>query len=211
MFTGIIEEIGVLKRKQPSGSVIDLEIDAEIVLPGMKIGDSIAVDGVCLTVTYLDSHGFIIQAMQETVSHTTIPQWKIGERLNLERALSAGSRLGGHLVQGHIDGLGTIQSIIAETSEKRLTISAAPEIMKYIVRKGSITIDGISLTVAEVFSSAFAVAVIPHTWQNTIISCKAAGASVNLETDIIARYIEKFLQDRSTPGLTEDFLRQSGF
>ncbi len=211
MFTGIIEEIGVLKRKLPSGSALELEITAEIVLPGTKIGDSLAVDGVCLTVKCLDSRSFTVQAVRETVSHTTIPSWKISDKLNLERAISASSRLGGHIVQGHIDGLGKIQSIIAEDNEKRITIAASPEIMKYIVRKGSVTIDGISLTVADVLSDAFTVAVIPHTWQNTGIGNKTAGASVNLETDIIARYIEKFLIDRSTPGLTEDLLRQSGF
>jgi len=211
MFTGLIEEIGVLKRKLPSGGIIALEITAQTVLPGSKIGDSIAIDGVCLTVVRLNSDSFTVQAVQETVSGTTISGWKIGQRLNLERALAAGSRFGGHIVQGHIDGLGKIKSIVTASNEIRITVEAPPEIMKYIVRKGSIALDGISFTVADAFTNAFAIAIIPHTWEKTSIKYKSEGSPVNLETDILARYIEKFLFDRASPGLSEDFLRQAGF
>jgi len=211
MFTGLIEEIGVLKRKLPSGGIIALEITAQTVLPGSKIGDSIAIDGVCLTVVRLNSDSFTVQAVQETVSGTTISGWKIGQRLNLERALAVGSRFGGHIVQGHIDGLGKIKSIVTASNEIRITVEAPPEIMKYIVRKGSIALDGISFTVADAFTNAFAIAIIPHTWEKTSIKYKSEGSPVNLETDILARYIEKFLFDRASPGLSEDFLRQAGF
>jgi len=211
MFTGLIEEIGVLKRKLPSGGIIALEITAQTVLPGSKIGDSIAIDGVCLTVVRLNSDSFTVQAVQETVSGTTISGWKIGQRLNLERALAVGSRFGGHIVQGHIDGLGKIKSIVTASNEIRITVEAPPEIMKYIVRKGSIALDGISFTVADAFTNAFAIAIIPYTWEKTSIKYKSEGSPVNLETDILARYIEKFLFDRASPGLSEDFLRQAGF
>ena len=149
MFTGLIEETGILERAVPSASEIVLQVRAKLVLEGIRIGDSVAVNGVCLTVVDSDTSGFAAQAVQETVENSTIPDWRVGDVLNLERALAVGDRLGGHIVQGHVDGIGTVKSIRAGELETVISVSAPSEIMKYIVRKGSIAIDGISLTVAQ--------------------------------------------------------------
>ena len=212
MFTGIIEETGILKRKSPSSQALTLTIEASVTAEDTKIGDSLAVDGVCLTVVELGPGFLTMQAVTETVEHSTIPGWNPGRTLNLERAMSAGGRFGGHIVQGHVDGIGVIKAIEHRQSEIRLTVSAGRDIMSYVVHKGSVTIDGISLTVASTENDSFSVAIIPHTWKNTNLCGKNIGSRVNLETDILARYVEKFLAHReSGPELNEDFLRKAGF
>ena len=212
MFTGIIEETGRLKRKTVSSQAMTLEIGADITTAGTKIGDSVAVNGVCLTVVEVTADSLTMQAIKETVEHSTIPDWNAGDKLNLERALAAGDRLGGHIVQGHADGIGIISSIERREGEIRVTVSAEREVMRYVVHKGSITIDGISLTVAEAESDGFTVAIIPHTWQNTALRARNTGGRVNLETDIIARYVEKFVREKdASPAISEDFLRKAGF
>jgi len=212
MFTGLIEETGILERAVPSASEIVLQVRAKLVLEGIRIGDSVAVNGVCLTVVDSDTSGFAAQAVQETVENSTIPDWRVGEVLNLERALAVGDRLGGHIVQGHVDGIGTVKSIRAGELETVISVSAPSEIMKYIVRKGSIAIDGISLTVAQANGDVFTVAIIPHTWGNTNLTRLSSGSQVNLETDVLARYVEKFFTDRELQSsITEKKLREAGF
>lgn len=213
MFTGIIEETGKLEGITPERDGLRLKISAGKVLEGTDIGDSIAVNGVCLTVVEMGTGSFRVQAVRETVSKTTIAGWRTGMDLNLERAVTANTRLGGHLVQGHIDGLGTIDSISDRSGEVQVKISAGREIMRYVVKKGSICVDGISLTVADAGDDNFELAIIPHTWKNTNLHNRRSGDKVNLETDIIARYIEKLMNfDRKQGGgLTEEFLRSAGF
>ena len=212
MFTGLIEETGSLRRRIPSPAGFKLEIEADKVLEGTRIGDSIAVNGVCLTVVEIGAARFTVEAVRETVEHSTVPDWKIREPLNLERALAAGDRFGGHFVQGHIDGTGTIKNSVKAGEENRLIINCSSEILRYIIYKGSIAIDGISLTVAEAGKDSFTAAIIPHTWSNTNLNRRKIGDRVNLETDLIAKYVENFLRRGNSPsGLTEDALRRAGF
>lgn len=211
MFTGLIEELGTLEGKIPGTEKTKLLIKADRVLESTKIGDSIAVNGVCLTVVEMDDRGFSVEAVEETVRHSTISLWKVGTKLNLERAMAVGDRLGGHIVQGHVDGMGRIISIASGSDGHRLKLEAEKEVMLYVVHKGSITIDGISLTVARAEENWFETAIIPHTWQNTNLYILRTGDKVNLETDIIARYVEKFFQANPSRGLSEEFLRNAGF
>ena len=211
MFTGLIEEIGTLAGKIPSAGKTKMQISARQVLEGTKIGDSIAVNGVCLTVVEIDDRGFAVEAVEETVRHSTISIWTAGRKLNLERAMAVGDRLGGHMVQGHVDGMGRIISIASGSDGYRLRIEADKEVMRYVVHKGSITVDGISLTVARTEEIWFEAAIIPHTWQNTNLHTLKTGDRVNLETDVIAKYVEKFFRAKSAGGLSEDFLRTAGF
>lgn len=208
----MIEETGVLERKVPSGSGIRLQIRARSVLDGLRIGDSVSANGICLTVVEIGSGGFSVQAVKETVENSTIPDWGIGKTLNLERSLALGDRMGGHIVQGHVDGVGTVKSIVRRELETSVKISTDSEIMRYVVHKGSIAVDGISLTVAGVEGDEFSVAIIPHTWENTNMRELRIGDRVNLETDILARYVEKFLEGGGKKsGLTEEALRRAGF
>ena len=212
MFTGLIEEIGFLKTVRPTGAGLSLEVEASTVLQDLKTGDSIALNGICLTVTRLLEKGFAVQAVTETVENSTIRFWKSGQPLNLERAAALGDRLGGHLVQGHIDGMGIVKSIQTGELQNRIIIKAEPDVMRYIVRKGSIAVDGVSLTVASTEDDSFSVALIPFTWDNTIFKYIKSGDRVNLETDIIARYVEKFIiLKTNSQSLNENFLRQAGF
>lgn len=212
MFTGLIEEIGILRKKEATAKGTRLEVEASKVLQGSQMGDSIAVNGVCLTVVKLSGNSFTAEAVAETVSHTTVPQWRVGDRLNLERALALGSRMGGHWVQGHVDGTGVITKLLKHEDEIRITVNCGKEIMRYIIYKGSIAVDGISLTVAERLEDAFAVALIPHTWENTNLKGKKVGDKVNLETDLIAKYVEQFLsKNQPESGLSEETLRRAGF
>ncbi len=212
MFTGLIEEIGAVQRIAPQSAGLELEIAAESVLEGLRIGDSIAVSGPCLTVVDTARDTFNVQAARETVERTTIASWRLGTPVNLERALAAGSRLGGHIVQGHIDGVGTVKSLARAELDTVITVQAPPEITRYIVIKGSVAVDGVSLTVAKVEGDSFTIAVIPHTLKATTLSRLRAGDKVNLETDILAKYVEKFIQSyRNTTGITENTLRNAGF
>lgn len=218
MFTGIIEEKGKIRKVlsgKESGSV---EIKASVVLDGTKIGDSIAVNGVCLTVTSLKADGFTADVMPETLRRTNLGKLSIGAEVNLERAMAAGGRFGGHIVSGHIDGTGVIKSLKPEGNAVWVSINAASDILHLIVEKGSICIDGISLTVAYVDDKEFRVSIIPHTGSETTLLAKKAGDIVNLENDIVGKYIEKLIKPYSPTqetekksGLTMEMLSEYGF
>lgn len=193
MFTGIIEELGTIRDIAISGNSGSLGILADRVLEGTKIGDSIAVNGICLTVTRLDPDGFTADVMPETIKRTSLSAAGRGDKVNLERAMAANGRFGGHIVSGHIDGTGTIREYKKDGNAVWVTISADDDILKHVVEKGSIAIDGISLTVASVTHTCFKVSVIPHTAAETTLLLKHAGDPVNLETDIVGKYVEKLL------------------
>lgn len=193
MFTGIIEETGVIRAMTMSGHSGEISIRAKKVLEGTRIGDSIAVNGICLTVTSLRPDGFTADVMPETVSRSSLGQASAGDRVNLERAMAADGRFGGHIVSGHIDGTGTIREMTKDENAVWVRIEAGADILRYIVGKGSITIDGISLTVAKVTDRDFSVSIIPHTGSETTLLGRQPGQKVNLETDIIAKYTEKLL------------------
>lgn len=211
MFTGLVEEVGKVKdviKREKSASLI---IEAKSVLEGTKIGDSIAVNGVCLTVTELDLNFFAADVMTETFVRTNLKNLRPNDYVNLERALRLCDRLGGHIVSGHVDGTGIIKGFEREDIAVWTTIKASADILKYIVYKGSVTIDGISLTVAYVDDDVFKVSVIPHTMAKTSLIHKKAGDNVNIECDIIGKYVEKFLNNKSKKGIDMDFLRENGF
>ena len=214
MFTGIIEEVGTVSRVQHSGNASFIEIQAKKVLEDVHLGDSIAVNGVCLTVTHFGGGVFCADVMNETLSRSSLGSLTNGSPVNLERAMAANGRFGGHIVSGHIDGTGIITDIKNDGIAVWYTVSAAPELLRYIVEKGSIAIDGISLTVAKVTDTSFSVSIIPHTAAQTILSTKKTGDTVNLENDIIAKYAEKLMKPAETPktgGITMDFLAKNGF
>lgn len=212
MFTGIIEEIGRIKAIRRGSKSVELEIEAAKVLEDTRVGDSIATNGVCLTVTKLGSYCFSADVMPETMLRSSLGALKPGDRVNLERAVCLNSRLGGHLVAGHVDGIGTICDKKRDDNAIWLTVSAAPEILRYIIEKGSVAIDGVSLTVAYVDGTVFKVSVIPHTQEETTLTSKNVGAVVNLENDMIAKYVEKLLDaHKSEGGLSLEFLQANGF
>ena len=223
MFTGIVEELGTVRSVSGGGQSAVLTIEASKVLEGSKIGDSIAVNGVCLTVTSMTSRQFCADVMAETLRRSSLGALKRGSRVNLERALAADGRFGGHIVSGHIDGVGTIASMTPEGNAVWVEIRTPERLLKYIVEKGSIAIDGISLTVAKVTDTGFSVSVIPHTGSETTLLQKKTGAVVNLENDIIGKYVERLLYfhekeknpensaDGRTSGITMDFLEKHGF
>lgn len=193
MFTGIIEEVGKVLSIRRSGDKSFIRIQAETVLGDVHTGDSIAVNGVCLTVTQFDDTSFQADVMNETLSRSSLGELTSGSPVDLERAMSAQGRFGGHIVSGHIDGTGTVTDIREDGIAVWYTISAPPEIMRLIVEKGSIAIDGISLTVAKVTETDFSVSIIPHTAAKTVLSHRCKGDTVNLENDIIGKYVEKLL------------------
>ncbi|MCI9472270.1 MAG: riboflavin synthase [Lachnospiraceae bacterium] len=215
MFTGIVEEIGTIKKVQKGQHSAILSIQAEKILEDLKIGDSVAVNGVCLTATSLDPHGFTADVMHETLDRSSLAYLKSGSHVNLERAMAADGRFGGHIVAGHVDGMGKIQEIRRDDTAIWYTIQAQPSILRYIVEKGSITIDGISLTVARVSAKDFAISAIPHTVQITTLGKRREGDFVNLENDIIGKYVEKLLTPAdpkpAQSRLTKDFLLQCGY
>ncbi|MGL4791877.1 MAG: riboflavin synthase [Anaerotignaceae bacterium] len=209
MFTGIIEEIGAIKSIKKSGKSATLTIGGNIIFSDLKIGHSVATNGVCLTVTSINKNQFTADVMNETLSRSSLGELNIGSFVNLERAMLADGRFGGHIVSGHIDGTGKILKIRADDIATWYTIKTNKEIMKYIVEKGSITIDGISLTVADVKEDNFSVSIIPHTGKETTLSKKKIGDIVNLENDIVGKYVESFM--KSSKGITKDFLNNNGF
>lgn len=210
MFTGIVEEMGTVRRLNQSPNRCELELSASKVLEGTQIGDSIAVNGVCLTVIRLGEEHFTADVMPETLRRSNLGQLKPGSKVNLERAMAANGRFGGHIVAGHIDGTGKILAMQPEGNAVLVTISATPELLRYVVEKGSIAIDGISLTVAKVSHTDFTVSLIPHTGEETTLLKHRAGEIVNLETDIIGKYVEKLMQPRSG-SVTMELLQQNGF
>lgn len=194
MFTGIVEESGIIRRLEMRGSSGQIWIQCKKVLEGTKIGDSIAVNGICLTVTGLQEDGFTADVMAETVRRSSLSTAVQGDSVNLERAMALNGRFGGHIVSGHIDGTGEVRNIQREENAVWYSIAAPRKILKYIIEKGSITIDGISLTVAYVDEEIFKVSIIPHTMQETTLAQRKVGATVNLENDVVGKYVERFLQ-----------------
>ena len=217
MFTGIVEEVGTLKAIRKGAHSAVLEIQAKVVLEDIHLGDSIAVNGVCLTATSFSPSGFTADVMHETLNRSALSALRPGSRVNLERAMAANGRFGGHIVAGHVDGVGTVRRIEKDDNAIWYTIAAGPEILRYVVEKGSITIDGISLTVARVDSDSFAISAIPHTVSVTVLADRKPGDQVNLETDIVGKYVEKLLQTPPTAeeerksGITREFLTRYGF
>lgn len=193
MFTGLVEEVGVLQGTLRGRDSARLIIEARKVIEGMKVGDSIAVNGACLTVVAFDRRSFTADVMAETLAKTNLGLLRPGDRVNLERALRLGERLGGHLVTGHIDGVGKILSRREHDIAVLLDIEAPPEVMRYVVKKGSVAVDGTSLTVVDVDKDSFLVSLIPHTARQTTLGGKKPGDLVNLEADIIGKYVERFL------------------
>lgn len=213
MFTGIIEEVGIVRAVRHGARSAVLQISAQVITADLNIGDSVAVNGVCLTVTQLSPAGFTVDVMPETLSRSNLSVLVSGSRVNLERALPAGGRFGGHIVSGHIDGVGRVKALRRDDNALWYEISAAPELLRYIVEKGSVAVDGISLTVAWVTSSSFAVSVIPHTAAVTVLTERRVGDGVNLECDIIAKYVEQLVTPAKTSqvSLTREFLLENGF
>lgn len=213
MFTGIIEELGIVGDLKILPEAAYLTVKAHKVLDGTKIGDSIAVNGVCLTVIRLSENEFTVDIMAETLSKTSLADLNRGSLVNLERALQMQTRLGGHLVSGHVDGVGVIRRMTPVGIAKVFEINAPNTLITQILPKGSIAIDGISLTVVDVNSESFSVSLIPHTFQETTLGRKSVGSKINLETDMIGKYVAHFLEQRqsSPKGLSLDFLAQNGF
>ena len=216
MFTGIVEEMGQIRSIVRGASSAVLSIEANLILEDLKIGDSVAVNGVCLTATSIGAGGFTADVMHETLNRSSLGALQKGSHVNLERAMIANGRFGGHIVSGHIDGTGTIGSIQKDDNALWYTILADAKLLRYIVEKGSVTIDGISLTVADVQSDRFAVSLIPHTAKVTVLGEKRTGDIVNLETDIIGKYVEKLLKPaeedtKQKSGITMEFLAENGF
>lgn len=213
MFTGIIEELGAIRGITPARDGARLEVSARTVLADAKLGDSIAVNGVCLTVVDKASDWFAADVSAETLRRTSLKQAKTGSRVNLERAMAANGRFGGHIVQGHVDGTGEFLKARAGGDSWTVRFGFPPELARYLVEKGSITVDGISLTVAALGDTWFEIAVIPHTWKVTNLGTLGRGAAVNLEVDILAKYIERMLTHRAEPKstLTLETLSELGY
>ena len=215
MFTGIIEELGTVERVTRGRVSAVLAIRAEAILSDLKIGDSVAVNGVCLTATSLTGYGFTADVMHETLDRSALAGLGPGSRVNLERAMAANGRFGGHIVAGHVDGVGTIAAIEQDDNAIWFTITAPEQVLRYVVEKGSIAIDGISLTVARVEPDRFAVSVIPHTAAVTLLGQRRTGDRVNLESDLVGKYVERLLrpapEEKGQSRLTMEFLTQHGF
>ncbi|MEG6615255.1 riboflavin synthase [Peptococcaceae bacterium 1198_IL3148] len=218
MFTGIVEELGTIRSITKGADSAKLHINASKVLQGIKLGDSIAVNGVCLTATTFSDDGFTADCMAETLAKSNLGELAPGSEVNLERALRLGDRLGGHIVTGHIDGVGSIIKIERHDIAILITVKAPPAVMRYIIKKGSVAIDGTSLTVVDHTPDTFQVSLIPHTAHHTVLGGKKVGDQVNLEGDVLGKYIEKLMgqrQENSDPkspdNISMDFLAKHGF
>ena len=207
MFTGIIEELGTLKSLNGGR----IEITCEKILEDVKIGDSISTNGICLTVTDFAENFFAADVMPETLRRTSLEELNIGGAVNLERAMKVGDRLGGHIVSGHIDGTGKISNIRTDGNAVFINISAENFLLKQIAAKGSVALDGISLTVVDAAADFFSVSMIPHTRAVTNFKFKRVGSIVNIETDILAKYVDRLINFKTAPALTKDFLLENGF
>ena len=206
MFTGIVQEVGVVKAAPPGG----LSIAAGKVLRGMEPGDSIAVNGACLTITGLDTASFSVDVVPETLRRTNLGLLKTGDYVNLEAPLAMGGKLSGHLVQGHVDGTARVVAVVRREGEMIIKLDTPPEMMRYVVEKGFVAVDGISLTVANRDTDSFRVSIVDYTRQHTTLGNKKVGDTVNLEVDIIAKYVAQLSQPQRT-GITVDFLQEHGF
>lgn len=215
MFTGIVEEVGKVRNVKKNVKSFVLTIEGNKIFEDINIGDSISVNGVCLTVTTFTNNIFTADVMNETMSRSSLGQLKNGSCVNLERALTANGRFGGHIVSGHIDGTGKILKIEKDDNAVWYTIAVKDNLMKYIVEKGSIAIDGISLTIAKVTVNDFSVSIIPHTAQETILSHRSVGDIVNIENDVIGKYVEKLItfekNKKVKSNINMDFLMKNGF
>ncbi len=211
MFTGIVEEMGSVKALKREAGAARLTISASTVLNGTALGDSISVNGVCLTVVDMSRSEFSADVAVETLNVTNLGDLKIGTKVNLERALQLSARIGGHLVSGHVDAVGRISGKREEGNSWRISFEAPESVLRYVIKKGSIAIDGISLTVADVDKRGFSIAMIPHTAKLTTLGFKSTGDSVNLEVDIIGKYVERLLPGRVESGVSLDLLKKEGF
>jgi len=215
VFTGIIEELGTVTSIKKGAKSAVLTVKAGIVTSDVKLGDSICVNGVCLTVVEFSKSGFAAEVMAETLRMSNLGELKSGSRVNLERALSLSDRLGGHIVSGHVDGVGVIKSVVKEDIAQVFTVEAPPEVMRYIINKGSISVDGISLTVVDYDEKGFRVSIIPHTMAQATLGIKKEGDRVNLESDLIAKYVERLFPGGGGGGseskLNKGFLAEHGF
>lgn len=213
MFTGLIEEIGIVEDIVGGTRSGSLKVGCSKVLEGVRLGDSISVNGICLTVIKFDNRGFTVDFMPETLKVTNLGLLSRGNRVNLERALMVGDRLGGHIVSGHIDGTGKINEFKEHENATEVWVEADKELLKYIIKKGSIAIDGASLTVADISRNGFMVSIIPHTRKETTLLDKKPGELVNLECDSLGKYIERLMEFKVTGSekLTVDFLNRNGF
>ena len=216
MFTGLIEDVGTIKKIDKKGSYMNVLIECNLDFTETKTGDSISVDGVCLTIVELLPKGFRAEVSPETLQRATLREIKEGQKVNLERAMRISDRLGGHLVLGHVDGIGKIKGVSRDVNSTKMKISASKDIMKYIIEKGSVAVDGISLTVNDCTDDEFGVNIIPHTAGHTTLSNKKVGDSVNIENDIIGKYVEKFLDKgqvkrEGDSKINREFLSKHGF
>lgn len=211
MFTGLVEEIGIVKNIKPLGKGREIIISSKVINKELQIGDSVNVNGVCQTVETYDSNSFKVTAVEETLKKTNLGSLKVNDKVNLESSLTMSKKLGGHFVLGHIDTTGTISKIEKLTASWNLTVKYPKEYSKYLIHVGSIAIDGVSLTVAENSESDFSVAVIPHTWENTIFHSKKSGDSVNLEFDVLGKYVDNILNGKNKSGFTIDRLKDLGY
>jgi len=214
MFTGIIEEIGKISSINPIAGGLRIKISCCNILDDISVDDSICVDGVCLTAIKVDDYGFWVDAVGATLEKTIFAKMQLSSSVNLERSLKLNGRLGGHFVQGHANGIGTILEINKLGENYFLKISVDESLQKYLVEEGSITIDGISLTIAELGDTKVGISIIPHTWQNTTLQQKKIGDKVNIETDVLAKYIEKLLRKNGTEhttNITENWLKELGY
>lgn len=216
MFTGIVEEIGTIKEIIRSSRAIRLSITCSRIMDDVNIGDSIAVNGICLTVSQMGDSCFSADVMAETMRRTGLSRLRVSDKVNLERALKISSRLGGHIVSGHIDGTGILVSRFEEDNALWLTIEAEISILKYMVMKGSVTLDGVSLTIAHLDEKYFKVSLIPHTAGETTLGSIRVGEQVNIECDLIGKYVERFVsgdtqESKSSKDISIEFLRSNGF
>ena len=215
MFTGIIEEIGTVISIKHTSQEAKISISAKKIFSDLKLGDSVAVNGVCLTASDISGECFTADVMNETFSRSSLSELTYGSHVNLERAMAANGRFGGHIVAGHVDGTGVITNIKKDDNAIWYTIKTDSSILKYIIEKGSVAIDGISLTIANITTDSFSVSIIPHTAKETIHSEKVLGDKVNLENDLIGKYVEKLLrkneENKNTSNISKDFLSANGF
>lgn len=209
MFTGIVEEVGKVTSIQSKPQAMELTISCSLILDDMKRGDSISINGVCLTVAAFTPHSFTVDVIPETVKSSTMKELKSGSSVNLERAMPANGRFGGHFVSGHIDGVGVIRSVKKEANARTKVIEVEPELMKYMMLKGSVSVDGTSLTIFELGRNTITISLIPTTQEDSLIGNKGIGAHVNIECDLLAKYTERI--GTAEPKMTRNWLAENGF
>ena len=211
MFTGLIEKIGKLKAKTSKNNMVSLLIDVDDMWNDVVLGESIAVDGVCLTVTAFNTDSFSADVSLPTLNSTNLGAISLGSSIHLERALRVGDRFGGHIVQGHVDAQGSLLEISRNSENVFMTVEVSKDVIDYLVDKGSVAVNGVSLTIQRLTDDSFTVVLIPHTFDKTVFKHMKSGSKVNIEIDIFAKYVKRFTSNSNLPELTEDFLRQNGF